>query len=211
MCCITETARASQRSSFLAVADYSWVILYYLHDSGIWRLPLRSESCCAGCFHGPLYLLLIHIDSSYVSGWSLWDDLGFISPEYHMKQAGTFAGQFFLAPFLLGNLKSGSVVVCWREWLCRSGCKPREAQPVVQHFTKEAGALLLFLPQKRDQSWLYSLCLSFYSCCSKLCILLTHKYIWLFSSFTGILWAAEIHAEDSNLAGVGISIIICCW
>lgn len=111
MCCITETARASQRSSFLAVADYSWVILYYLHDSGIWRLPLRSESCCAGCLHGPLYLLLIHIDSSYVSGWSLCDDLGFISPEYHMKQAGTFAGQFFLAPFLLGNLKSGSVVV----------------------------------------------------------------------------------------------------
>lgn len=96
---ITETAQASQRSSF-----QQWLITHGLFF--IICITVASGGSCWDLSHVVLgasmvpctYCSFIQIVLTHASGWSLWDDLEFISPEDRMKQAGTLAGQFFLVP-----------------------------------------------------------------------------------------------------------------
>lgn len=204
---VTETAWASQRSSFqqwLITHGLFFIICITVASGGSQR---DLSHVVLGASMVPCtYCSFLQTALAHVSGWSLWDGLAFISPGYRMKQAGSLAGPFFLVPSFARKPEVSQQRFAGG-YDCLSGCKPPETQPVAQHFTKEAGALLLFLAH----GGLYSLCLHCCSCCSKVYIPLTHKYVGLFSPLTGILWASEIHAEDSNLPGVGISIIVCCW
>lgn len=67
-----------------------------------------------------------------------------------MKQAGTSTGKFLVSS-LVGNLKQSQQGFAEGATAFLAASQ-RETQPVVQHFTKEAGALLLFLARRGDQS-----------------------------------------------------------
>lgn len=99
MCYITETARASQRSSFqlwLITHGLFFIICITVASGGsYWDL---SHVVLGASVVPYTYCSFIQIALTQVSGGPLWDDLGFISLKYHVKQDGTFAGRFFLVP-----------------------------------------------------------------------------------------------------------------
>ena len=140
-CAILRRQPELVRDPFSAVADYSWVILYYLYYSGIWRLPSRSESCCAGCFHGPLYLLLVHADCSCSRVWVIsvrWFGV-------YISRVSCEAGWYLCRTVLLSLffcLETWSRSQQWFAEGCDSAClaaSPQKHNPVCSTLLRRQG------------------------------------------------------------------------